>query len=253
MTRLLTILLLATTLYLPGCIKYKQVVSLMPDGSGKIELTWGLSKQMTEMAKANGEDPFENLKPEKFKSQAKGVAAFSKPERSSKDGYEYLTYNVYFEDINKLTLDMNQSKENADGSVESLDFGKPANYRYEREGETATLTIEQGVVMSMASEYEAPPAAEREQMRQLLAGFEINESVVLPGTFADVPGAQGVDNTIILRVTLDEVLDGSGPLEAFKDKQKMVIKINDITVTDEQVAAFKKEMQAAVKASEDAK
>lgn len=248
---LLTLVLLALIAATPGCIKYKQALTLMPDGSGKVDITWAMSDQLVEMAKQQNEDPFEKLSPDNFKGQAKGIAAFTEPKREKKDGYSYLTYTAYFQDINAVSVNMNQKEENADGSTSSMDFGDPAKYTYQRDGDTATLTIENGVVMSMVSDYEPTPEEQKAQMRQMMVGFEISEQITLPGTFKDVEGVTGVDNSAILRVTLDDALDGTGPLKDLKDVEKLTFTITDITVDDAAVAAFKKEMQAAVEAAND--
>ena len=246
---MLSLLLLVLVVAMPGCIKYKQALTLMPDGSGKVEITWGMSAQLVAMAKQEGEDPFEKLSPEGMKEQVKGIAAFTKPKRKDKDGYSYISYTAYFEDINAVKLDMNQSKEDGEGGSTSMDFGEAAKYTYKRNGDTATFTIEKGVVLSMIAEAEPTPEDQKGQIKAMMTGFEVSEQFTLPGTFKDIKGVTGVDNTAMLKITLDDMVDGTGVLKDLKGTEKLTFTIDDITVGDEAVAAFKKEMKQAIAAS----
>lgn len=234
---------------LPGCLKYTQTVTLMPDGSGKIDITMQMSPRM--MAELpHPQQPFLWFKPERVKKYAKGIAAFTEPTFGGEDGYQTMAYTVYFEDINKVFLPMNDETEDG-GRTAGLAYTRVPDFKFVREGDTATLTCREGVFLSLAADYDKPEGKEVGSMRKEFKGVDITERYILPGTFADQKGVLGVDNTATLRITLEDIINDTGSLNAFKGKDAVIFEIGDITVTDDAVRAFRKEIAAAVKAAEE--
>ena len=72
--------LLTLSASLTGCVKFKQTTTVMPDGSGKIHLSVGMSDQMLAMAQQQGENPFDEMSPLKLDEDSKGIVAVTKPE-----------------------------------------------------------------------------------------------------------------------------------------------------------------------------
>lgn len=233
---LLTVLFLAL-LGAPGCVKLKQVVTVMPDGAGKVQMRFGLSPQSVALARENDDDPFQEVLPEAMKKKTRGVAAFTEPVREKVDGFSYLTYTVYFKDINKLR-------------VSGLGEGKPAEYRYLRKDEGATLTVTHGVTLSMIGNYTPTPEAEREQAEEAMKGMSFSEHFVMPGEVKPIEGLSVQGNTAKLDLVLDDLLTGTGPIETLKNKSSLTFIVPKIDVSDDAIAAFNKEMQAAIKAWE---
>src|SRR5881396_3112560 len=93
---------------LAGCIKLRQRTAVMPDGSGKLTMTVGFSKAITSMAKSMGgkegaaKDPFADMNT--IPKEQQGFVAFTKPEKSEKEGFTFFTFTGYFEDINKVQM-----------------------------------------------------------------------------------------------------------------------------------------------------
>jgi len=237
MKSLACLTLAACFLLLPGCIKFKQVLTVMPDGAGKIEMKIGLSQQLVAMAKEQGEDPFKEIVPSSMEGKAEGIVAYTKPKREMVGGYTYLSFSMYFRDINDVELD-------------GVGEGEAPEFTYTRKDDTATLTVKNGTVLSMLKDYEPTAEAEKAQIKQMMAGLEFNEHYVLPGMFKDVEGVAGVDNTAKVDIKLDDLIDGTGPVKTLKGKDKLTFEITDITLEDEQVKAFNKELEEAVKAWE---
>ncbi|MFN3167819.1 MAG: hypothetical protein ACE37H_12220 [Phycisphaeraceae bacterium] len=229
--------LAACFLLLPGCIKFKQVVTVMPDGAGKIEMQVGLSDQLVAMAKQEGQDPFKEMVPSNMEGKAKGIVAYTKPKREKVAGYTYLTFSMYFRDINEVEMD-------------AFGEGEAPEFEYSRKDDTATLTITNGTVLSMLKDYEPTEEAEKAQIKQMMAGLEFKEHYVLPGLFKDIEGVAGVDNTAKLDISLDDLIDDAGPVKALKGKDKLTFEVTDITLDDAQVNAFNKELQEAIEAWE---
>jgi TfoX/Sxy family transcriptional regulator of competence genes len=245
---------LAALNVMPGCVKYKQIITLMPDGSGKVNITMGVDKRLLSEF-GNPTDPFALVKPfspDRVKKDARGVSAFTKAKFYSDDGYHYTSYDAYFEDINQLHLMMNDTTEDG-GRTEGLAYTKLGGFKYVRDGDTAKLIRTKGPVLSIGKAVSKPQKEDADEMIQRFKGIDISERYVMPGTFIDQKGIVGVDNTAILRVTLDDVLEETGPMQVFKNKDTFTIEINDITLDDEAVRAFREEMAAAVKAAEQEK
>lgn len=243
------LLLLVAFALLPGCFKYKQTVTLMPDGSGKIDISMQMSPRIIAEL-PHPQEPFLWFKPERVKKNAKGIAAFTEPKFDENDGYQTMSYTVYFEDINKVFLAMNDETDDG-GQTTGLAYTQVPDFNYVREGDTATLTCRKGVFLGLIENYDKPERDEIDWKRKEFKGLDITERYILPGTFVDQKGVLGVDNTATLRMTLEDVINGTGSVNAFKDKDTVIFEISDITVTDEAVSAFRRELEAAVKAAEE--
>lgn len=230
---LASIVVLASSL--TGCVKFKQTMTLMPDGAGKIELKIGMSEQLIQMAKQQGEDPFSDMDPMELSEDSKGFVAFTKPTQIKEGGYTYLTFSAYFEDINDVEL----------GGPE--DGEDPAKFTYKREGKTATLTAKDTMLLSAVENHEPMADEEKAFAAQMLAGMLFSESYILPGSFEDIKGVDGKANTATVEMDSNDMLNGTGPIEELKGVEELTFKISDIKEDAAAAKAFKAEMQAAVK------
>ncbi len=229
------VVLLVVLFLLAGCVKLRQVVTVMPDGSGKIELTFAQSPQLIDLARESKEDPFKEVLPEVLAKTSKGIVAMTQPKRSVEEDFTYLTYTMYFRDINKV-------------HIEGLGETRPAEYAYQRDGDKAALTITHGTCLSMIARYEPTPEQERADMREALAGLAISEHFILPGKVTPIDGVSTDANTAKLDLTLDHLLDGTGPIEKFKGKTKLTFEVPSVSIDQQAIDAFAKELDAAVTA-----
>lgn len=236
-------LLLALVSMTTGCVKFKQITHVMPDGSGKVVLDIGLSDQLMQMAREQGEDPFKELSPEKIAESSKGFAAFTQSKQTKKDGYTYVTFTAYFKDINKIVL---QGPEDAGGD------SPPPSYTFERDGKSATLTAKNTMILSAVRDHEPIPEDQKQFVAGMMAGMQFSEQYVLPGAADDIDGVTYVDNTAKIEMDADDALNGTGPIQDFKGKDKLVFKIREVTEDDAALKAFKQEMAEAIKAWEKA-
>jgi len=228
-------LLLALVSATAGCVKLRQVVTLMPDGSGKIELRYALSQAMIDLARQNGDEPFAQVRPGAMSEGAEGVVAFTEPTIEEMGGYTYLTYTAYFRDINQLTIN-------------GLGEGTPAQYRYTRQGDSATLTLSHGVILSMVADYEPADDANANDVRQAMAGMIMQEHFVLPGNVLSDPGVRTQGNTAQIDLSIDNLIDGDGPIETLHGMDSVTFEIEEVITSDADVAAFNAELEAAVAA-----
>lgn len=232
LTAVATLMMLSA---MAGCVKLRQVVTVMPDGSGKIDVRFGLSEQLIALAKETDEDPFKEVVPERMKDKAKGIVAFTEPTRQKQGNFTYLSYTMYFRDINKV-------------HIEGLGEGKPAKYRFERDGESATLTLTDGTSLSIIADYKPTPESDRDDVAESMAGLTFNEHYILPGEVKPIDGVQTDANTAKIDLTLENLLDGSGPIQALQGKNTLRFEVPKVAVDDQVQAAFKNELEAAVAA-----
>lgn len=227
--------LLVLTASLTGCVKFKQVMTVMPDGSGKMELSIGLSDQMMAMAQQQGESPFDEMNPLELSKESKGIVAFTEPKQEKKGGFTYMTFSAYFEDINEVVLGSPDEEED------------PAKFSYVKDGKSATLTIENSMILSAAADHEPIAEEEKQFVMAMMAGMNFTEAYKLPGSFEDIKGVTGTDNTATIEITQEHMLNGTGPIAAFKDAEKLVFKLSEVKEDAEAMKAFKAELEAAKK------
>jgi len=227
--------LLVLTASLTGCVKFKQMMTVMPDGSGKMQLTIGLSDQMMQMAEQQGESPFDEMNPIALDKESKGIVAFTKPTKKKEGGFTYMTFSAYFEDINAVEL----------GSPD--DAEEPAKFSYVKQGDSATLTVEESMILSAIGDYEPIAEEEKQFAAAMTAGMNFTEAYTLPGSFEDIKGVTATDNVATIEMTQEHMLNGTGPIEELKGTEKLVFKITEIKEDAEAMKAFKAELEAAKK------
>lgn len=220
---------------LTGCIKSRQVITLMPDGSGKVELNYGLSESLIQMAKDNEQDPFKEFMPEHLWNQTEGLAAFTEPTRDKADGFTFIRYTGYFRDINKLRL-------------KGINKGGPCEYVYTRDGDGAKLTIRKGTILTIIDENKPTPENEKAEVRKAMAGLTLTDQFIMPGDVKAEDGVSTEGNIATLTLGLEDILEGTGPIQKLKGKESLVITVAAVVPNAEAEQAFKAELDAAVKA-----
>lgn len=218
---------------LTGCVKFKQVTTVMPDGSGKIQLRVGMSEQIIQMAKQQGEDPFKDISPAEMSASSKGIVAFSKPEQQKEGGYTYIIYNAYFEDINKVEL----------GNPD--DDKAPMTFAYARDGKSATLTAKNTMILSAVADYKPMQPEEKQFAAGMMAGMAFGEHYALPGAYEDVKGVTAAGSTAMIDMTTEHLLDGTGPIADLKGVEQLVFKITEVKEDKAAMKAFKAELEKA--------
>lgn len=218
---------------LSGCVKLRQALTLMPDGSGKVELRFALSESLVKLSQQNDEDPFKEVMPDVISDKSKGIAAFSEPKLTKQGDFTVMTYWAYFKDINKL-------------SIVGLGETQPAKYRYTREGDRATLSVTDGVILSVIAENEPTAEDKRAAVREAMAGLELSEHFILPGKIDPIDGVATTGNTAKIDLTLDHYLEGSGPIEKLKDTKSLTFNVPAVLIDEQAVAAFEEELAQAI-------
>lgn len=218
-----------------GCVKYKQIVTVMPDGSGKVQYIAGFNRQLAE----EGEDPLAEFTAEGLGERSEGIVGYSEPIRYEEAGWSYLAITGYFTDINQVAI---AGPDNG---------GEPVRFEYRNNGDAgSTLTIRGGVVLSIAGDFEPIAPEDRGELEnELMAGFLVIERFVLPGEVKPVEGVRGVEDqpqAVEFWIDVPALIDTEGALSKLKEKDGIVLEVGPSGVTAEQVEAFKKEMAEAI-------
>ena len=208
-TRPLILLLMVLIAGLPGCVKFKQVVTVFPDGSGKMHMSMAINEQMLTMA--GDEDPFADFSIHELADQeALGWSAFSEPRVYSADGFKTVEFTGYFLDINAVSFGGDapagdEADAPADGEIDQAP--EPSTTFQLVDGK---LTVTGGMVAQMINEMGSDPSLNDPQTRAMMApmmqGLEISETYVLPGDVQQADGYTADGRTAALTVTSDDLL-----------------------------------------------
>ena len=187
-TRLLSALgllaALCAWLLLPGCVKYKQTLTVMPDGSGKVDVVMGMSNAQRTAPGAPA-DPFAALSVPELARNPQGFVAFTEPRAEDRDGYRIVTVTCYFEDIGELTFGSGMGQGGGAADAVTYDFAEDR------------LTVRRPLVGQTAAAFrtdpvEIPDGDLRAVLAQGLQGMELSERFVLPGPVTEA-GPLAVD------------------------------------------------------------
>jgi hypothetical protein len=221
-----------------GCMKVREELVVMPDGSGKIVLrfaikTKGEAAKFTEAELMSGD-------PDEIEDKARGLAALTRATMEEKDGVVQLQMTGYFDDINALKFMDEGEGEKAKPKQE---------FSFRKEGEAFVLEIKGNLLSDDAPERGAKdPDLVRQRdefFKSMFAGFEFQQDVRLPGRVTAVEGFQTrADRTATYLV-------GEKDLQKASDQKK----INEVVrfkvscarneITDAEAAGFRKELEKA--------
>lgn len=180
--------LLAIACSLGGCLKFKQEFVIMPDGSGKMLLTFATKANPGAPGEEGGGLSLNEIMsedPDKMAKDMPGIVALSRPKEEKKDGWTTVTFAAYFEDFNKVAIkegEGDESKTMFDGKFTKQGDG----FVFELFGKGAG-----DVAGAIPAGDDAPPEAKAQieaMMKQMLAGFEMKLGVKLPGPVTEISG-----------------------------------------------------------------
>lgn len=231
-------------LALVGCLDYSQEVAIYPDGSGMVSRTLGVKQAalalLRALAKNRGPtaDPlaeFADL--ERLKASSQGIAAWGRPERSSRNGWDFVRVSAYFEDVNRVRLYLVQESE---GVLERrLEFAA----RLAKGPSDTVLEIDPG-----SRDAVNPDDPRLKAALPLLADARVRFAVRVPGEirtaegFADVEGRTA--SLLFDRARLEPALrapksEASRALDRLLDERPRIT-WRPGPVPDEERAAFRK-------------
>ncbi|HEX7901020.1 MAG TPA: tetratricopeptide repeat protein [Planctomycetota bacterium] len=241
---------------LGGCLQIEEIVTLFPDGSGKIELRMASSKAyravLDQKARAAGRTPPASGLPEVglFFHKAEGIVAL-KPGPVTDDGaWERGSAIGYFDDANKVRIP---------GSKEGFFDQK---YYLRATSNSLTLNNPFRDVEAKYLRILGPDAIERLRVERArfaaeTQGMRITVRVVVPGSVTDTWGftskegsaaAVAVDNELMNRYLGDPESDEARRAKEITAASELRVVWTDAKVDAERLAAWKAEL-AEVKAT----
>lgn len=234
----LTAPLLLILAALSGCMKVKQDIVVMPDGSGKIVLT--LSMKLRGEAAKITEAELMSGDPDEILEKVHGLVALTRPTTEEKDGTIFLRMTGYFDDVNALKF-----MDDGEGAK-----AKPKQeYAFRREGETFVLEAKGNL---LADEVPERGAADPELTRQreeffkaMFTGFEFRQEVTLPGKVTAVEGFGGrAERTASYQVS-EKDLQKPSDQKKINEASRFKASCARSEVTEAEAAAFRKELEKA--------
>ncbi len=240
--------LVAVALMLGGCLKLEQKLTVLADGSGKYVMLFA-SKEMKEFGGGQ-------MQPEMPKTESaddldeafEGYVAAAMPKAWKKDGWNFVEFSVYFEDINKFkVIQRNDDDEDSPKEiVAEFSFAKTDGGHRLTITNNATKDLgDAGEEMDLDSMPEEQRAMVEMMMERMLAGFSISESYTVPG---DVTATTGLPKksgrTASLAITGDDIKSPEKRMKIAKDN-KRTVDCGASSMTAEEIRAFKDEMEKA--------
>lgn len=237
MRRLIAAPLLAL-LALSGCMKIRQELIVMPDGSGRLTLIFSLkgkgeTAKFTEAMLMSGD-------PDEITDKVRGLAALARPTMEDKDGVIRIRMTGYFDDINALKI-----MDDGEGAK-----AKPKQeFVYAREGETFSLEVKGNLLADDAPERDvkAPEfEKQREEMfKATFTGFEFRHDVRLPGRILVADGFQSKEGRVASYLVGEKDLQTLADQKRLNGATRFKATCGKSEVTDAEAAEFRKELEAA--------
>jgi len=259
-----TALLAATALH-AGCIQGDEATTLFPDGSGKVVIKLALKKSVAKMLEAAAkqqtlpENPLDEItNPERMAENSEGVAAWKIGAREEDAEWIRVSYVGYYDDINRVRI--YDTKTTPDGARQRvLSYA----WKYEPSGKGGTLTLAAGAketVKDLDGRAAAAGGGEElgkamlETFKPMFEHFRVSVSVTVPGPVVEFRGfGEKKDRTATYTVDGKSLLDAmSAPAGGEVQRIQGILGARAVwstsSVTDAEIAAFKKEMSEAKQA-----
>lgn len=233
-------LLLAPLLLLAfsGCMKVREELVVMPDGSGRIVLVFsipakGEAGKFTETELMSGD-------PDEIQDKVRGLVALTKPTAEEKDGVVRLRMAAYFDDVNAVKFMDEGEGEKAKPKQE---------FAFRREGEAFVLEITGNL---LSDEIPERGGTDPDLIRQrddffkaMFAGFEFRQDVRMPGKVTAVEGFQTREERVASYAIGEKDLQKVADQKKINDVKRFKISCARSEITDAEAAEFRKELEKA--------
>jgi len=275
-TALIALLMIAAV-SLTGCVKDKKVITLMPDGSGKVEFTLGFNAKLIEETLGGmmpqggegggmmGDENPTNIELSDLKENFAGFVAFTDRKiTEGADGWKYVSFTGYFENINDIRIfdegDDDDSEDYTEEEPDEMGMGEEPAPAKERESRARFVfkKTETGYILEvvttlkdkdddMGGPEESTPEMEKMifgMMAAMLKDMEISMAFGMPGAVSAAEGMTVDGRTATYKVSganFSSVAD----LKKLAEQKEFKITCGESEITAEQIGAFKLEMAEA--------
>jgi hypothetical protein len=221
-----------------GCMKIRDELLVMPDGSGRLSFTFAIASKaeagkFTEAELMSGD-------PDEIQDKIRGLVAMGKPTLEEKDGTVRIRLTGYFDDLNALKI--MDDGEGAKAKVKQ-------EFVFRREGETFSVEVKGNL---LAEEGPERPAGDpeiqkfREEMiKTMYAGFEFRQDLKLPGNVTSVEGFVSKDGRVAAYAVGEKNLQTSADVKKLNAITGFKASCGKSEVTDAEAAEWRRELEAA--------
>ena len=266
---------LALMFTLVCCFQLEQATTLYPDGSGKIEVLFGMKKELIETIRQFGDeedDPLaEFANPRQLLENTEGFVAWSRGEEEVTDEYVSVRMTGYFEDVSKVKL-YNDAEEGEDGESEEKTLSLAFEYSTKDGLHTLLMRNEfaddrlddfglgedeeeveeegDGEDDGSMDEFEAEMM---EMMKSMFEGMRFEMSVTVPGEIVEAEGLDidgrtasfGYDDELLFAALEDENSEAAKKMDSLGDAENLRVVWKSGEVSEEALEAFRTEMAEA--------
>jgi hypothetical protein len=226
--------LAAALLAAGGCIKMKHALTLMPDGSGKMVITFGANTPLFKQLNPEGGSPLDDFTIKTVSSKMQGIVAFTGGRKWQENGWDFTEFTAYFEDITKV---------GEEGNPDS------SKITWTKDGDTYKLTMSNAPIVKMSTDMAANggPGADPNQAAQAkmaFAGFNVTETYHLPADVTKADGLKIEGRSATGSFTDAEIFDAA-KLKAVAEVKERALTASGNPIAAADVAAFKAELEKA--------
>ena len=183
-------------------------------------------------------------------SLSSGIVAFSEPKHYEEEGWKFVSFTGYFEDINEVKVfeeTAPATDETGEGTAKERTVKSDFEWKAIEGG--YRLTARSCVSAEQKKQVgEIPPEAEQmmgSMLAGMMEGFEMSETVVMPGPVKKAEGGMKMDGrNAVYRMTADDFKGIESMKQMAKDRT-FTIESGPSAVTREDIAAFRAEMAEA--------
>jgi hypothetical protein len=222
-----------------GCMKIREEVVVMPDGSGKLTLQFTIQTK-GEAAKFT-EDELLSADPDELQDKIRGLVALTRPTAERQEGVVRLRMTGYFDDLN---------------AVKFMDDGEGAKakakqeFSFRKEGEAMVVEVRGNLLAeeAMADRPKLDPQVEKQRdefFKAMFEGFDFRQELNMPGKVTAIEGFQSrADRTATYHVG-EKDLQKAADQKKINAVSKFQVSCARSEVTDAEAAAFRKEFDKA--------
>ena len=244
MNRLLAVPLACALGLLSGCLKMKEDLVILPDGSGKLLLTLSV-KEDNEMAKEKfTEEELMSEDPEKMLKEMPGIVAFLRPKLEKKNGFVTITTAAYFEDVSKVRII---------GENDGGEGNKALNeFKFRKEGDGFVFEVGGDKVgeglKEIGGNEDAPPELKKQMeamIKEMLKDFEFTIQVKMPGAVKEVSTFQKKEGRTATFSVGEKDIAGMNDMKKISAMSTLKAVCGPSEVSADEQAAFKAELEKA--------
>jgi len=224
---LIALLAAASTLPLERCYDVEYRLTVMPDGSGKVEVL--ISQQLTDNELKK---PFPLLA---VADWMKGYIALTPAKTEVKDGWRHSDFTVYFEDINKFVY-----KEKPERKCEEV-HANCFHFSLAPSGDGFALTIED---WGFVTEAHRNPKENWEELKKDSVNV-VKWNVTMPGKVTKVDGFQKMEGRSALYERSSKTITNVDDAVKWPLCRRRVVECGKPEPNDAEWAAFKAEIHKA--------